>query len=59
MISFPNLRGAIARGWCAPENSHKVMDPVLAEAIAVEVWKLLHPDDRTDHLPSPQTDTAS
>lgn len=28
---------ATARGWCSPENSHKVMDPDLANAIAAEV----------------------
>ena len=28
---------AVARGWCTPENSHKEMDVVLAEAIAREV----------------------
>jgi hypothetical protein len=28
---------AVARGWCAPENANKVMDPDLAIAIAREV----------------------
>lgn len=28
---------AVARGWCAPENAHKEMDAVLAQAIAREV----------------------
>ena len=33
--------GAIARGWCSPENSHKEMDTTLAEAIANEVMKII------------------
>jgi hypothetical protein len=32
---------AVARGWCYPENGHKVMDSDLAEAIAKEVLKVL------------------
>src|ERR1039458_7225362 len=36
-----SLLGAIARGWCHPENAHKVMDEELAEAIADEVLPLL------------------
>jgi hypothetical protein len=35
------LLGAIARGWCSPENSHKEMDSALALAIASEVAHLL------------------
>ncbi len=31
------LLGAIARGWCSPENAHKVIDPDLAVAISEEV----------------------
>lgn len=31
------LRGAVARGWCAPVNAHKVMDVDLGEAIVQEV----------------------
>ena len=34
------IRGAVARGWCSPENSHKEMDSTLAEAISQEVLKL-------------------
>jgi hypothetical protein len=34
------IRGAVARGWCAPPNAHKAMDCDLAEAIAQEVLKL-------------------
>lgn len=35
------VRGAVARGWCAPANSTKVMDTDLAEAIAQEVCALM------------------
>ena len=36
-----NIRGAVARGWCANVNAHKNMDLDLAEAITQEIWKLL------------------
>ena len=32
---------AVARGWCSPKTENQVMDPILGEAIAVEVIKLL------------------
>lgn len=35
-----SIRGAVARGWCSEENSHKEMDCVLAEAITQEILKL-------------------
>lgn len=35
------IRGAVARGWCSPKNSNKVMDADLAEAITQEVIKLI------------------
>jgi hypothetical protein len=38
MIPYDEVLQAVARGWCAPKNEHKVMDPDLAEAIAVEVY---------------------
>lgn len=38
--TFEEVCGAVARGWCAPENAHKEMDIDLATAIAKEVWKL-------------------
>ena len=41
--SFEEVCGAVARGWCSPENSSKEMDSDLATAIAKEVWKLYHP----------------
>ena len=37
---------AVARGWCSPENSHKVMDEQLAMAIVDEVNAL----DGSPHL---------
>lgn len=33
------IRGALARGYCAPENEKKVLDPYLCEAMAREVEK--------------------
>lgn len=41
VASVAELRGAVARGWCAPENARKEMDVELAEAIAREVGALL------------------
>lgn len=38
-VDLPKIWGAVARGWCTPENEHKVMDPDLALAIADEVAK--------------------
>lgn len=35
------IEGAIARGWCHPENRSKVMDVELAKAIAEEIWHVL------------------
>ncbi len=32
-----DILGAVARGWCSPENENKEMDVVLAEAITNEV----------------------
>lgn len=37
------VRGAVARGWCYPETSHKVMDNELVEAIVKEVVKAFEP----------------
>lgn len=34
------IMGAVARGWCSPENEHKVMDVHLADAITKEVCKV-------------------
>ena len=38
------VRGAVARGWCSPENAHKEMDVHLAEAIAQEVCAAIDTD---------------
>ena len=36
-VDSEDLLGAIARGWCSKENSHKTMDSDLAFAIFDEV----------------------
>jgi len=36
--------GAVARGWCSPENAHKTMDSVLAMAITKEIETLVKSD---------------
>lgn len=41
MPSISEIRGAVARGWCADANRHKEMDSDLAEAIAQEVLLML------------------
>jgi hypothetical protein len=38
-LSDEKLLGAIARGWCSPENSSKEMDAALAFAIAESIQK--------------------
>lgn len=40
-MEMSEIRGAVARGWCHPKNSHKVMDGDLAEAISEEIRELL------------------
>jgi hypothetical protein len=40
--------GAVARGWRHPENSHKVVDVTLAEAITQEVVELITNDKHYD-----------
>jgi hypothetical protein len=42
LTDLEELMGAVARGWCHPENAEKVMDCDLAEAIVDEVLPLLH-----------------
>lgn len=34
-------RQAVARGWCSPKNEKKIMDVDLAEAISIEIVKML------------------
>jgi hypothetical protein len=36
-----NITEAVARGWCADGNTHKVMDPTLASAIVDEVMAVV------------------
>ncbi len=36
-----DILGALARGYCWPLNSHKVLDPDLAEAMCEEIINLL------------------
>lgn len=38
------IAGAVARGWCSPENAHKTMDTDLALAITKEIEDLLKTD---------------
>jgi hypothetical protein len=40
-FTIQDIRGAVARGWCADANRDKEMDSVLAEAIAQEVFALV------------------
>ena len=39
-MNIDEIRGAVARGWCTPENENKVMDVDLAFAISKEIEKL-------------------
>ena len=41
MPNLKEIRGAVARGWCTPLNDKKRMDIDLAEAISIEVYKLV------------------
>ena len=54
MISIEDLRGAVARGWCRAENSHKEMDATLAEAIVTEAHAALDAESQ-----KPTTNSAS
>lgn len=45
--TYPDILGAVARGWCSSENEKKTMDPVLAEAISKEIGTLLHKEQPT------------
>lgn len=40
-LTLSEIRQAVARGWCATENAHKVMDSDLAFAVANEVYEAL------------------
>jgi len=39
-MPLEEIRGALARGYCSKENEHKVLDPDLIEAMAIEIDKL-------------------
>ena len=39
--TFEEIAGAVARGWCSPENARKEMDSDLAYAITNEIESLL------------------
>jgi hypothetical protein len=40
-MEMSEIREAVARGWCHPRNSAKIMDTDLAEAISEEIHELL------------------
>lgn len=37
------IRETLARGYCAPENSHKILDSELINAMTKEVLQLFQP----------------
>jgi transcription elongation factor Elf1 len=39
--SVEDIRGAVARGWCHPDNGHKIMDVDLANAITAEIVAMI------------------
>ena len=39
-MKLEDIRGAVARGYCAKENETKVLDADLCEAISIEIKKL-------------------
>lgn len=38
---YENVLQAVARGWCYPKNEKKIVDIDLAEAISLEVSKMI------------------
>lgn len=44
------IRGAIARGYCAEENAGKTVDPVLMESQTKEIQKLLTKNNSMETL---------
>jgi len=36
-MTHEEIQGAVARGWCSPENFHKEMDVEIASAIVAEI----------------------
>ena|ERR1035437_8594044 len=49
MTMEDQIRKALARGYCHPDNSHKELDAVLIEAMTEEVVKTLTPDVQPGH----------
>ena len=45
------IREALARGYCSPENEHKILDPVLIEAMTRELLQSFTPA-KTDKVDS-------
>lgn len=63
-MEIADIRGALARGYCADGQRHKVMDPDLCEAQAQEIMALLpksveaQPDDERDPYSDFQEDLS-
>ncbi|MFA7218362.1 MAG: hypothetical protein WC057_07190 [Dehalococcoidales bacterium] len=41
MIQREEIHGALARGYCTPENAHKEVDVALVSAMADEIFALM------------------
>jgi len=39
--TYGDILQAVARGWCHETTSKKIVDPILGEAIAKEICKLI------------------
>jgi hypothetical protein len=57
MIPYDEVLQAVARGWCSPKNSDKVMDVDLAEAITIEVYTTA--SNHTPYSPESEQKLAS
>ncbi len=44
-MDIEEARGIAAQCWCDPENSHKIMDPELAEAFAKRLLQLVEENE--------------
>ena len=53
------IREALARGYCSPENEHKILDPVLIEAMTRELLQSFTPaeTDKTEGASKPKVKT--
>ena len=56
-ITDEEILGAVARGWCHPDNSGKTMDEALAVAIAHEIRSLY--DEVMNTVSSPNLGCAT